>query len=1727
MKTITPSVKHLLVFSLAFLAVQLQATPLDVSTPRLAVPPNIVSTSNRPMMMLAATKDHSLFGPVYTDFEDLDNDGVIDTTFKPNFKYYGYFDPTKCYAYSTADVRFNPTQIANSKTVTTTTTTTATSTGFSSTITLSTSTTDGGTGTTTTISVPGATTPSTTGTVGTTSSSSTIYSCPGGTLSYWSGNFLNWASMTRLDVVRKMLYGGKRSTDTTSAGGVGTTVLERAQLNFDAHAFVKYYRGEDIRDYTPFSTEDLKKATGPNAGIYAGLSICNLGSEDSTSTTKNSPIMRMVKGNVRFWSTVEVRLCQWHDADSYSLGTFGPKLARYYQDSDKGAGGVAHEITIPNKNGDGAVYGTNIGPELTMRVKVCDPKLLGEERCQAFPSDSTQNYKPYGLFQEFGYATSGAARAEFGVITGSYDLNYTAGALRKNMGDFADEINPKTGVFCHSASSGCDNPLADGRATGAGAIKAFDSIILFGRSPGSYGSQGTPSTVGEGKLPAWGNPIGEMLVQALQYYAYDGTKPTPTNPSSTNNDTTAGVPVVKWSDPLSTSNATRATNYGNSICRPLNVLLMSNSALSFDGQASGPFTTLPTTPSLTNYTDKVGDAENINKSLRSVGSIDGTYGTSCSAKTLTTLSQVSGVCPEAPAMGGTYQVAGAALYGNTNKIRTVGTGSTVPKDLASTKDALKIKTMAASLTGGAPRIDIPVPGSSPTRYVYITPESVQSGGAISAPLTFASISSSTTHGAFIVTWNDVLMGGDYDMDITGFIRYDLVDKNGVANTNGPYIKVTTDIPGVCGGAAGTHGFSIIGVTDDTGASKNGRYLTHQHSGSGGSTFTSLSGMPGTSEYLCGDSSYRARSITVSGTNTTYANTVCAVTGNGSTGDTAIPTLANYCTVQNKDFPVSMTFKMVGESDALLKDPLYYAAKYGDFDSSTKNNDGTYSDVSMPTTTDSWDKLKTDGSTGADGIPDGYFLARRPDLLEQQLRKALDSLARNSNAAPASSSRQLTTDGFKYVAKFDSTTVSGNIEAYKVDPSTSDYKTTPEWSAGQLLRNVAASTEGSTEGSGNARNIITNFGNTSTSGAVFRWSALPTGYQDLIKGGTNTLSAANAEVVVKYLRGDQTKENASTGLRERSNNLLGPIVNATPWVQSPPAAFYAEALFPGYRNYVSTNKARSKLLWASTNDGMLHAFNATTGAEVMAYVPGPLANRLAEIPMQRGTTGRTRLDGDYFATNSDNKDHLPDGTVWAYVDGSPFTADVRLGADADDSVKSSPQWRTYAFSSLGRGGKAFFALDVTSSSTVNAAEAGAKDIFKWQFTSDDDPDMGYNVNDIAINVNSGQANPIVKLNNGRFAVLLNNGYKSTNGKAVLYLLYVDGPNASGTWTAGTNYVKIIADVGTGNGLSPPTWIDLDNNGTADVVYAGDLKGNMWKFDLSNPDSTKWAVAYKSGTTNQPLFKARSGSTGTGDGLPITTAPEFAYPAFDGLIITFATGNAFETGDYYPNTVLTQRMYGIWDRPDFGTGTSGRSLPTSLTTLVQRTYERNQTTGIVTLTGTASPINWLTQDGWYFDLPGTSEMVLSDPDLSAGVLTFTSVRPKSTGNTYCTTTPDVTLYTIDPISGKSERNSQGVTTVGSTTNVLVSGTAITDQKVVVVNDKTSKPFTKVDSGQSCNKGDPDCVCAVVNGVTVCKKQVSPCSDDQYAKKIVGESTGVTLCYTPNSRVQWREVPGLRTY
>ena len=126
-------------------------------------------------------------------------------------------------------------------------------------------------------------------------------------------------------------------------------------------------------------------------------------------------------------------------------------------------------------------------------------------------------------------------------------------------------------------------------------------------------------------------------------------------------------------------------------------------------------------------------------------------------------------------------------------------------------------------------------------------------------------------------------------------------------------------------------------------------------------------------------------------------------------------------------------------------------------------------------------------------------------------------------------------------------------------------------------------------------------------------------------------------------------------------------------------------------------------------------------------------------------------------------------------------------------------------------------------------------------------------------------------------------------------------------SGSLLKRIDTQVGSCNGLSTPLLVDYDSDEKVDFVYTGDLKGNLWKFDLTSNDYIDWDVAYYSGTSPQPLFQAKGPG---GETQHITTKPDAMFHCErDGIMVVFATG-MYLGGDDLLDT-STQKVYGIWD------------------------------------------------------------------------------------------------------------------------------------------------------------------------------------------------------------------------
>ncbi len=320
--------------------------------------------------------------------------------------------------------------------------------------------------------------------------------------------------------------------------------------------------------------------------------------------------------------------------------------------------------------------------------------------------------------------------------------------------------------------------------------------------------------------------------------------------------------------------------------------------------------------------------------------------------------------------------------------------------------------------------------------------------------------------------------------------------------------------------------------------------------------------------------------------------------------------------------------------------------------------------------------------------------------------------------------------------------------------------------------------------------------------------------------------------VEYLRGGEV-----SGYRYRSQKL-GDIVSSAP-------VFVDDVVYSG------------------GNDGMLHAFDAKTGEELFAYIPNLIFENLKHL-----------TDPAY--------------THRFYVDLTPT---VKKG-DILGGTLENP--KTLLVGGLRKGGKGYFALDITKAKAQITSESVLANRVLWEFPQTADPDMGYSFSKpIIVKTMRGGDEP--------WAVIFGNGYNCESGVSALY---ITDPQD------GSLIKKIVAGAGPDNGMSHPIAVDVSNDGKVDFVYAGDLKGNLWKFDLTSTNPGDWDVAFFKSGEHQPLFQAKGPG---GSPQPITTKPDVMYhPRKHGYMVCFGTGKYLGEWDQADNSIQT--IYGIWDYGD---------------------------------------------------------------------------------------------------------------------------------------------------------------------------------------------------------------------
>ncbi len=595
----------------------------------------------------------------------------------------------------------------------------------------------------------------------------------------------------------------------------------------------------------------------------------------------------------------------------------------------------------------------------------------------------------------------------------------------------------------------------------------------------------------------------------------------------------------------------------------------------------------------------------------------------------------------------------------------------------------------------------------------------------------------------------------------------------------------------------------------------------------------------------------------------------------------------------------------------------------------------------------------------------FFSASDPETFANALSKSLREIEERSasSSSVATSTTQLKSSS-KYFQSLSTSSEWGGTVVSRLVSDNSD-----QWDAAtQLNTQVSASSD--------TRKIITSRG--TRDGVAFLYANLSTTQQAALDLNSSNVVDTRGVDRVGYLRGHSQHEGSSPDqFRPRPKRKLGDIVNSNPWYTGEPAAGYSDVDYAGYSSFRSTYLDRIPVVYVGANDGMLHGFNAcevgstyatntvcTTamaGTEVLAYVPTSVYTNLRKLTWQ-----------DY------NTSHI------YFVDGSPMVGDAFVNGS----------WRSVLLGGLNSGGKAYYALDVTNPTDASKAapifsQANAASLQLWEFTDANDADLGLTYNLPPTNQETGQPLQITRMANGKWAAIVGNGYNSSSGKAALFILFLNGPTGTGsTWTLGTDYIKLVAETATTtNGLSTPYPFDSNGDGYVDVVYAGDLKGNMWKFFVGpnaadadvTSDPATWRVAF----STSPLFTA---SNAAGQIQPITNPPVVSLHPTSGLMVLFGTGKYIETTDVANTDV--QSFYGL---RDIGTQVAGRASLKSV--VLSNTLPRSITESTAAATPQTDGAGNALDLGWYANLSISKERITGRTFIENGLVLFDTVVPNA--------------------------------------------------------------------------------------------------------------------------------------
>ena len=634
----------------------------------------------------------------------------------------------------------------------------------------------------------------------------------------------------------------------------------------------------------------------------------------------------------------------------------------------------------------------------------------------------------------------------------------------------------------------------------------------------------------------------------------------------------------------------------------------------------------------------------------------------------------------------------------------------------------------------------------------------------------------------------------------------------------------------------------------------------------------------------------------------------------------------------------------------------------------------------------------------------------------------------------------------YFAYYNPTTYAGYLTATSlyIDSTTKLVTVAPvaNWDASCVLTGVASGAlcantgvAGPTAAQTPSSRTILTWNPSANTGAAFEWTSLTTAQQNALDAGDGSATQNR----LQFLRGDRSNEVSAIGVglyRDRSS-VLGDIIDSSPTWVGPPVFPYNtswqdklytsatpnEGSGQAYSTFVSTYNTRQNVVYIGANDSMIHGFraggydssgnfvaNSTTpndGSEVLAFVP---AGVLATI---------------HDPVNASNDYSNPQYGHEFDIDATPGTGDLYY----------SGAWHTWLVGGLGPGGAEVFALDITNPSAFAESGAASTVIGDWTNTTI----TCANVSGCGANMGNTYGTPqIRRFHNGQWGVVFGNGFGSSTGNAGIFIMLVSPSGGAPTFY----YLQAPAGA-SNNGIAYVSPVDLDGDHITDYIYAGDLAGNVWRFDVTSNVPGNWA------SSATALFTTPTGQ-------PITTKLMVAsVPSANTaprLIVAFGTGQQQPITNSTPATFAAgqQSLYGIWDwnlsawnlksLVQYASLAGPQTVtPAKLQTqYVTGTFApqsgdvialgyRTVSTAIVCWSGTAGCTGTAAQFGWSMALPGNNEQIIYSPTLINGVFVVNTIIPANGSAVNCQpTTPTVSGEQLNGTGTPSLVNSNTIVT-----------------------------------------------------------------------------------------------------